>query len=184
MLVTGSVVVSMLALAVVLISSGDDPDATTLVAEGDGSIPKPGEPAPDFDLPGLEGGRVRLADYRGRPVILTFFARWCHPCSQEIPHLNDALAEHADEELAVLGISYRDIERDSISFLDELGASWPAAKDPDGVAADAYGVRNIPVTFFIDRDGTVDDLGFGLTSKDDVDEYVDRLLGHLDGAPS
>jgi peroxiredoxin len=166
-----------LAVLVVALSADDDGDATAGPAVDLGALAAPGDVAPAFDAPGLDGGRVRLADYRGRPVILTFFASWCNPCEQEIPHLNDALAEHADDGLAVIGVNFDEaLAQDSRDFRERLDATWPAGDDPDGVVAEAYGVRTLPVTFFIGPDGRIVDRGFGLTTEDALTEPLDHLL--------
>lgn len=171
------VLVPVVLLVVLARSDGSDGEAAAVDApDVEGRLPEPGDTAPSFSVAGLDGTTVSLGDYAGRPVILTFFASWCHPCSQEIPHLNEALFEHADAELAVVGVTFQDRDEDAVRFLSELDAEWPAGSDPDGVVARAYGIRAIPVTFFIAPDGTVVDRGFGLTSADAVAEPLQRLL--------
>jgi peroxiredoxin len=177
-----SVLVPLVVLVVAL-RADDDGDATADPGQDLGALAEPGDVAPTFDAPGLDGGRVRLADYRGRPVILTFFASWCAPCEQELPHLNDALAEHADEGLAVLGVNFDEaLAQDSRDFRERLDATWPAGDDPDGVVAAAYGVRTLPVTFFIGPDGRIVDRGFGLTTEEALAEPLANLLAS--SAPS
>ena len=138
--------------------------------------PIAGEPAPDFELPTLDGGSVRLSEFRGRPVVINFWASWCHPCRTEFPLLADSLDDHADDELAVVGVTYRDIESDSRAFVDETGATWPQAVDEDGDVARSYGVRAIPQTFFVDRDGNVSGRLFGFSSEDELNEALAEIL--------
>src|SRR6185312_3906257 len=79
--------------------------------------PGPGVIAPAFDVAKLNGpGRIRLADYAGRPVVLTFWASWCISCHQEFPRLRQLAAEHRGSDLAIIGITYRDIPSDSRAF--------------------------------------------------------------------
>ena len=135
---------------------------------------EPGEPAPDFALATLDGKRVRLADFRGRPVVVNFWASWCNPCRQEFPILADALATHDD--LAVVGVTFRDIESDSRAFADETGATWPLAIDDDGDVAARYGVRAIPQTVFIRADGTIAARVFGFESAEAFAEPLAMIV--------
>ncbi len=123
-----------------------------------------GAAAPDFVLPGLSGGDVALADFAGKPVVVNFWASWCHPCRKEFPLLKAARAKHARDGLEVIGVSYRDIASDGRAFVADQGADWAFARDPDGKLAAAYGVRAVPQTFFVDADGTIVSRVFGITS--------------------
>lgn len=114
-----------------------------------------GQPAPSFVLADLDGQPIRLADLAGRPVIVNFWASWCGPCFEEFPMLRTAAAEHAAERLAIVGVVYQDRSESARGFMEGLGASWPAAMDPGGRVAAAYGVHAPPETFFIDRQGVV-----------------------------
>lgn len=136
--------------------------------------------APAFRLPGLDSGCVDLDDFRGRPVVINFWASWCNPCRREFSLLRDALEDHADdagpdEGLAVIGIVYRDIAGDARGFAEEFGATWALALDDDSEAAAAYGVRAIPQTFFVRRDGTVARRVFGLTTRRELERHLDDI---------
>jgi cytochrome c biogenesis protein CcmG, thiol:disulfide interchange protein DsbE len=135
-----------------------------------------GSPAPDFVLPSLDGNDdVRLAHFRGRPVIVNFWASWCNPCREEFPLLKEALRDHRAEGLAVIGVTYQDIPSDSRAFVEKMDASWPQGVD-DGGVAEAFGVRAIPQTFFVGRDGTIVARVFGITSQDKLDKPLGKLL--------
>lgn len=140
------------------------------------SVVAVGEQAPRFELRGLDGKRVSLAAYQGRPVVLTFWASWCQPCRREFPLLSDARKRFAKDGLEVIGITYQDIPSDSRDFAREMQASWPLAADASGDVASAYGVRAIPLTFFVDRDGFVASRVFGLHSADELDENITKML--------
>lgn len=114
-----------------------------------------GEPAPDFALADLDGNPVSLADLQGRPVIVNFWASWCAPCVEEFPLLRDVVTRHAADGLAVVGIVYDDRSEAARSFMERHGGTWPAAMDPGGEVALAYGVYGPPETYFIGRDGTI-----------------------------
>ena len=118
---------------------------------------------------------MALSDFQGKPLVLTFFASWCHPCEQEMPLLEDARNEQPDD-FDVLAVSYDDLEADSRAFVDRLGVTYPVALDLDDTVKDAYGVRGIPQTFFVDADGVLQDRVFGITSPAALDEPLDRLL--------
>lgn len=139
--------------------------------------PEVGQPAPDFQLPRLDGrGTIRLSELRGRPVVVNFWASWCNPCRQEFPLLRAARAKHRRAGLEVIGISYRDIPSDARAFARSENATWPLARDPGGAVAAGYGVRAIPQTFFVGRDGIVAARVFGLTSARDLDDTLAEIL--------
>jgi len=113
-----------------------------------------GSPAPEIVLPTTDGRTVRLADLRGRPVVLNFFASWCRPCEEEMPAL-EALAR--DGRVGVVGVTYRDSPADARAFVKRLGVTFPTLIDDDtaSAVARAYGVRSPPMTFFIDSRGRI-----------------------------
>jgi peroxiredoxin len=136
-----------------------------------------GKPAPQFRLPSTTGETVALSQFRGKPVILAFFASWCHPCEEEMPALEDVQRE-AGDEVQVLAVNYQDhIGTDSKDFVERLKVTYPALLEPEGdpVAAD-YGVHQIPQTFFIDADGVVRDRIYGESSRKDLQPAIDALL--------
>ncbi|MGQ0804812.1 MAG: TlpA family protein disulfide reductase [Actinomycetota bacterium] len=135
-----------------------------------------GDPAPDFTLSTLDGGTVTLSELKGRPVIVNFWASWCNPCREEFPLLAEALDNHGDADLAIIGVTYRDIDSDSRAFVDEFGATWPQAVDEDTDVARAFGVRAIPQTFFVDRDGNIAARVFGFSSERALEEPLAKIL--------
>ena len=183
-------VLAVVTVAVVVASGGSDtPKAAAPVratSDGEPTFVSPdgsaevGAPAPDFALPALDSkggtGTVKLSDYRGRPVMLNFWASWCNPCRKEFPLLKAARAKHAKDGLEVIGVSYRDIASDGRDFAASRGATWPFARDPDGALAARYGVRAIPQTFFIARDGTIASRVFGITSAKDLEAQIRGIL--------
>ena len=106
----------------------------------------------------------QLSAHRGTPVVLTFFASWCHPCEEEMPLLETAHDERPDA-FDVLAVSYDDLRGDSVRFTDRLGITYPALFDGDGTVADRYGVTGIPQTWFIDADGVVNNRVYGITTQ-------------------
>ena len=115
-----------------------------------------GKPAPTFDLPALGGGeRVTLEHYRGKVVVLNFWASWCIPCKQENPALVDAWERYRGTDVVLVGIVYQDSTDAAGDYASRLGNSWPSAVDGDGRVALRYGVFGIPETFFIGPDGVI-----------------------------
>jgi cytochrome c biogenesis protein CcmG, thiol:disulfide interchange protein DsbE len=147
-----------------------------LLVRGSGSPTEIGKVAPDFSLTTLDGEPISLADLRGRPVIVNFWASWCVPCLEEFPLLAEAHERHADEGLAVVGVVYQDTSLAARTFLERHGAAWPSAADPDGRAADAYGILAPPETFLIDRDGRIAARALGQFTAGWLDEKVAAIM--------
>lgn len=136
-----------------------------------------GQPAPDFDLPLLEGEGTRsLADLDGDIVIVNFWASWCVPCREEHPDLLAAAERYRDDGVTFLGIVYQDRPDAAIGFLDELGRGYEHVTDPDSRAAIDFGVFGIPETFFIDRDGTVVGKVQGVSDLDLLSRSIEAIM--------
>jgi cytochrome c biogenesis protein CcmG, thiol:disulfide interchange protein DsbE len=136
-----------------------------------------GSLAPDFSVTDLEGNPVRLAELRGRPVIVNFWASWCVPCVEEFPLLREAAERHADDGLVVIGIVYRDRSESARAFMERNGGTWAVAMDPDERVAQAYGILGPPETFFIARDGTIAARQLGQFFATSLDEKVAAIVG-------
>jgi len=115
-----------------------------------------GKPAPAFALPSLEGGgTVDLASYRGKVVVVNFFASWCIPCKQEHAAIASAWSRYRTADVVLIGTLYQDDADAGREFMRRLGGGWPTAIDGDGRVALSFGVFGIPETFFISRDGVI-----------------------------
>jgi len=179
------VVVIVVAITVVFVTGSDDDGSKATTPDPNGMLSdlgadtglEPGATAPDFALSKLSGdGTVKLSDYRGRPVVVNFWASWCHPCRKEFPLLADARTKYRGDDLAIIGVSYRDIPSDSRRFVKDQDAKWTFARDDRGAVAKDYGVRAVPQTFFIDADGTIRERVFGITSAKDLDQTLKKVL--------
>jgi cytochrome c biogenesis protein CcmG/thiol:disulfide interchange protein DsbE len=149
------VVVAVVAVTVALVTGDDGGSSGVGLAPGAASNSAGvGEPAPDFTLTGLDGGTVRLSDYRGTPVVLNFWASWCTPCRKEFPLFRETLAANRGK-FAMVGVSTGDLRRDAEQFAAEEHADWSNGFDADNSVARGYGVDPLPQTFFIRADGTV-----------------------------
>ena len=135
-----------------------------------------GSAAPDFVVADLDGTPIRLAELRGRPVVLNFWASWCGPCVEEFPLLREAAAQHADEGLAIVGIVHDDRSEAARDFMARNGATWPSAMDPGERVASAYGILGPPETYFIGRDGRIAARQFGPLSAASLPEQLATIL--------
>ncbi len=120
--------------------------------------PLRGKPAPDFTLAILSTHAeppIHLANLRGKPVVINFWASWCSPCADEAPLLQAAWQHAGTKGVIFIGIDYQDTQSDGLSFLQKQGITYPSAIDANGATAINYGVTGTPETFFIDRRGVV-----------------------------
>jgi peroxiredoxin len=114
-----------------------------------------GKPAPPFSLPTLDGKTMTLADYRGKVVLLNFWASWCAPCREEMPSMQKLYEHFADRDFVMLTVSL-DEERAAVdSFIRELGLTFPVALDPKNDVGSRYGLTGVPETFLIGKTGVV-----------------------------
>jgi cytochrome c biogenesis protein CcmG/thiol:disulfide interchange protein DsbE len=134
-----------------------------------------GKPAPDFRATDLDGHPVSLASLRGRPVIVSFAASWCHPCIQEYPLLVKAAAKHKGK-LAVISVMHDDLVGDERDFLRGFHVPWPAVDDQSNAISAAFRVGEIPDTFFITPAGIVAERVFAITSQGALNGPLNRLL--------
>jgi len=161
-------------------SGGSSPGAatpTTPIGEAvDTSRARVGTAAPPFSLPDTAGRRVSLASLRGKPVVIAFFASWCHPCEEELPVLQKFAHDDGDR-MHVVAINYQDLSSDSVDFVHRLGLTYPALlDDPAAPVARRYGVRGIPQTVFVDDRGVVRGRVYGVTSEKELAPAIDDLL--------
>lgn len=139
--------------------------------------PAEGERAPDFALVDARDQTkvVKLSDFRGKAVIVNWYASWCGPCKNEIPAFVK-LQERFGDELVVLGVDFLESPKDAVSILDEFGATYPAVLDAGGEVAEHYRTANgVPVSFFIDRDGILRETRRGEVYEEDLPEFMAKV---------
>lgn len=114
-----------------------------------------GHAAPSFALKAVGSGEtIDLAKYRGKPVVLNFWATWCRPCWEEHPTLT-ATAKSIGDQVQFVGVVFQDDESKILDFLQARGWAYPTLVDERGKTAIAYGVGGVPETFFLDKNGTI-----------------------------
>jgi peroxiredoxin len=111
--------------------------------------------APGFSLPDLTGKTVQLKDFRGTLVFLNFFATWCGPCREEMPGMDWLFRTHREKGLVVLAVNLQESAKTVRPFVQQLKLSFPTVLDAEGAVSRDYGVRALPVSFLIGRDGNI-----------------------------
>lgn len=144
-----------------------------------------GKPAPAFVLRDLAGRKVSLEDYRGKAVLVNFWATWCAPCRVEMPWFIDLQRKYAPQGFTVLGIDQdypEDLPRVP-GFAKQMKLNYPVVYG-DKQTYDAYGCCDyLPMSYYIDREGTVRIATIGLGDRDRMETYVRRLLQAAPAAP-
>jgi thiol-disulfide isomerase/thioredoxin len=133
--------------------------------------------APDFTLQSLDGKTVRLADFRGKAVLLNFWATWCSPCKIEMPWFVELQKQYGPDGLQVVGVAMDDASPKEIAdFAKEMGVNYPVLIGQESVG-DAYGgVQFLPENFYIDRNGKVLDRAFGLKGRSEIEDEIKRIV--------
>jgi peroxiredoxin len=162
-------------------AAGGDPQAAL--------TPLIGKPAPAFSLEDLHGKKVSLADYKGKAVLINFWATWCGPCKVETPWLVDLRNQYAGKGFEILGISAEGDDlapgdkegwaRDKTAigdFVQRMHMPYPVLIDGDSLAKPYGGLDAMPTSFFVDRSGKIVAATMGITSKDDIEENIQKAL--------
>ena len=135
-----------------------------------------GNLAPDFELQGLDGKSMKLSDFRGKAVLLNFWATYCEPCKIEIPWFVELQKEYGPQGFQIVGVANDDASTADIAkFAKEMGINYPILIGKDSVS-DSYKVSVLPTTFFLDRDGKLIAREFGLQSRSVFVDHIKKAM--------
>jgi len=138
--------------------------------------PQVGKLAPDFQLPNLEGQAMSLSDFRGKPVLVNFWATWCPPCRAEMPYLQQVYEEWSYKGLVVLAINIGESPPTVKDFIQSGNFSFPVLLDINQDIALEYNIRGIPTTFLIDKDGIIQAIKVGaFSSKTEIEKSLSKI---------
>ncbi|MFP5227204.1 MAG: TlpA family protein disulfide reductase [Acidobacteriota bacterium] len=146
-----------------------------------------GKMAPGFTLADLNGNKVSLASFKGRPLVVDFWATWCEPCKAEIPWFEKLHEQYAAQGLEILGVSTDDLDRDDpakmftqkrdiADFVAKMHMNYPVLLGEDAVE-DKWGIDATPTTFFIDRNGKIVASSIGLAPRDVIEADIQKAIG-------
>lgn len=167
-------------------ASADDSDSDVA------GIPTPlvGKPAPAFTLQDVNGKKISLADYKGKALLLNFWATWCGPCKIETPWLVQLQDKYASQGLQIIGISTEGDgytpankagwaqDRSAIEdFIKQMKIPYPMLMGGDSISKPYGGVEALPTSFFVNRDGTIVATQVGITSESEIEGHIRKALG-------
>jgi peroxiredoxin len=138
----------------------------------------PGDAAPDFSAPGIAGGKVSLASYRGKVVFLDFWASWCGPCAQSLPAIDALAKEFPATDFQVVAVNVDRQPSAAKAFLKKRPVGYPVAQDPRGAIPATFDVQSMPTSFLIDRNGVVQHVhrGFRPSDVDELRAQIQKLV--------
>jgi peroxiredoxin len=142
------------------------------------AAPRPGQPAPNFKVVSMSGQTISQENYLGHVLILDFFATWCQPCRQSIPHLVEMNRKYGRQGLQILGLSVdEDGGRTVRTFTDEFRVNYPLALAGDSTTVD-FGVRSVPIMYLVDKKGRIAEVyrGYSDEMSRSVEQSIKRLL--------
>ncbi|HZG70138.1 MAG TPA: redoxin domain-containing protein [Chondromyces sp.] len=138
-----------------------------------------GEKAPDFELKTLDGQTVSLSDYKGKKVILNFWATWCPPCKEEMPHMQKFYEEQAEEknvEILAVNLTSSDKSVGHVrEFVKSYGLTFPVPLDEEGTIGSQYSAITIPTSYLLNTDGTIGEKVIGPMDEEMLEMLVDQL---------
>lgn len=138
--------------------------------------------APDFELTDLNGDTYSLSQFKGKPVLLNFWATWCPPCRKEMPDLQ-AFAEKYGEDIQVLGVNWdyqSDVNEEVREFLAEYDITYPNVLDKAGEVFVKYQLTGLPVTYWIDEAGVIRGIWFGAMKEEDIVTGFQKITDVID----
>ena len=133
-------------------------------------------PAPAFDFTTFDGESYNLQDFRGKVVVLNFWASWCGPCAFESPELQAAWEDYRDKDVVFLGIAYADNGPNSLEFIERYQLDYYNAPDVGTVISELYHIMGVPETFIIDQHGDIVQFFIAPVTAFQISQVIDPLL--------
>ena len=145
----------------------------------DGQSPLQGKPAPAFTLLDINGKKVSLSDFKGRPLLINYWGTYCAPCMVEMPWLQEFSQKYASDGFAVIGVTYdSEVGKDTIAReTQKLGVTYPILLSTPKAEKDYLsGTEALPISFYVDRSGKIIEISAGLGSKDELESLVKETI--------
>ncbi|GIP32351.1 redoxin domain-containing protein [Paenibacillus sp. J2TS4] len=137
---------------------------------------RPGGPAPHFKLFDLEGKAQRLEDWKGKPVVVNFWATYCPPCREEMPDLQKQYEKWAASGVIIVGVNVGESKVTAQSFIKQANVTFPILLDSEEMIRKQYGVTEYPSTVFIRADGTIEQIKVGMMDEAFIEQSVSKLV--------
>jgi cytochrome c biogenesis protein CcmG, thiol:disulfide interchange protein DsbE len=135
-----------------------------------------GGPAPDFTLQTVDGETVQLAQLKGKPVWINFWATWCVPCREEMPAMQELYDQYRDQGLVIVAVNMEEDAATVRRWIEGGGYGFTFVVDSDGQQVKRYNVTAAPTSYFVGRDGVIRDLKLGQISRGEMVAKLDKLL--------
>jgi thiol-disulfide isomerase/thioredoxin len=161
-------------------SAGDDGFGIVELAAGENRTDRPpaaeeGRAAPNFHLRDIGDGASSLTDYRGKWVLVNFWASWCGPCRSEVPDLQE-LAQRRPDDIVILGVNQQETREAAAKFADEFDVTYPVVLDRSGEVSQAYRAQGLPVSYLVSPEGVIVKAYRGRITDDDLEALEDEYL--------
>lgn len=180
-LLVPAVVIVLVGAMVWLLQAGQDDSVgpstqITFGGKASGVAPKVGATAPEFTLSSLDGKSVSLSSYRGKVVLLNFFATWCPPCRAEMPDLQATYKELKDKGFEIIAVDLQEDQATVSGYAKSLGLSFTVLLDKNADVFGQYHITGLPTSYFIDREGVVREFTIGGLNKKLILQKLEKLL--------
>lgn len=150
--------------------------ALAVISLGPRTGVKEGSLAPDFTLEALDGSQVSLSDFRGRPVLINFWATWCGSCRVEMPYIQAAYEKFQKQGFVVLAVDIQESRPEVEAFAQEFGLTFPVLLDETGKVTATYKVLGLPTSIFVDGAGIISYIYPGAMTEKILGEQIARIL--------